>query len=98
MLTGRLKYLAKKHRFTYNRVSIRNQRTRWGSCSSKNNINLNIKLAKLPAELIDYVILHEFVHTRVKDHSNDFWAELNRLVVDEKRMASRLREYGVGLL
>ncbi|HEY86702.1 MAG TPA: M48 family metallopeptidase [Dehalococcoidia bacterium] len=88
----------KKQRFIYNRVSIRNKRTRWGSCSSKNNINLNIKLAKLPAELIDYVILHEFVHTWVKDHSNDFWAELNRLVVDEKHMASRLREYGVGLL
>ena len=97
-LTRRLKYLAGKHGLTYNRVFIRNQKTRWGSCSHKNNISLNMKIVRLPEELIDYVILHELVHTRVKDHSNGFWAELNRLVGNGKGMASRLREYGVGLL
>lgn len=97
-LIRRLRYLAGKHGFTYNRVFIRNQKTRWGSCSYKNNISLNMKLVKLPDELMDYVILHELVHTRVKDHSNHFWAELNRLVGNGKGMASRLREYGVGLL
>ncbi len=97
-LIRRLKYLAGKHGLTYNRVFIRNQKTRWGSCSHKNNISLNMKLIKLPDELMDYVILHELVHTRVKDHSNGFWAELNRLVGNGKGMASRLREYGVGLL
>jgi len=97
-LTRRLKHLAEKHGFTYNRVFIRNQKTRWGSCSHKNNINLNMKIICLPEELMDYVILHELAHTRVKDHSNDFWAELNGLVGDGKGMASRLREYGVGLL
>ncbi len=97
-LTRRLKHLAGKHRFTYNRVFIRNQKTRWGSCSHKNNISLNMKIIRLPEELMDYVILHELAHTRVKDHSNDFWSELNRLVGNGKGMASRLREYGVGLL
>ncbi len=97
-LTIRLKQLAEKHGFIYNRVSIRNQKTRWGSCSHQNNINLNMKLVKLPDELMDYVILHELVHTQVKDHGNDFWAELNRLVGNGKGMALRLREYGVGLL
>jgi len=97
MLIGRLKYLAEKHRFTYNRVFIRNQRTRWGSCSSKNNINLNIKLAKLPAELIDYIILHELVHTRKKNHSRAFWVELDKLVGDGKKMALMLRSYGIGI-
>ena len=97
-LTRRLKHLAKKYGLTYNRVFIRNQKTRWGSCSHKNNISLNMKIIRLPEELIDYVILHELAHTRVKDHSNDFWAELNRLVGNGKGMASRLREYGVGLL
>ena len=97
-LTRRLKHLAGKHGFTYNRVFIRNQKTRWGSCSQKNNISLNMKLIKLPDELRDYVILHELVHTKVKDHSNGFWAELNRLVGNGKGMASRLREYGMGLL
>jgi predicted metal-dependent hydrolase len=56
-LTRRLKYLAGKHGFSYNRVFIRNQKTRWGSCSCKNNISLNVKLVKLPEELMDYVIL-----------------------------------------
>ncbi len=97
MLTGRLKYLAEKHGFTYNKLFIRNQRSRWGSCSSKNNINLNIKLAKLPAELIDYVILHELVHTRKKDHGKTFWAEMDKLVGDGKKMALGLKSYRIGI-
>ena len=97
-LTRRLKHLAEKHGFTFNRVCIRNQKTRWGSCSHRNNISLNMKIVRLPEELMDYVILHELAHTRFKNHSNDFWAELNRLVGNGKSMASSLREYGVGLL
>ena len=97
-LTRRLKHLAEKHGFTFNRVFIRNQKTRWGSCSHSNNISLNMKLIRLPEELMDYVILHELVHTRFKNHSSDFWSELSRLVGNGKSMASSLREYGVGLL
>ena len=97
MLTGRLKYLAEKHGFTYNRVFIRNQRTRWGSCSHKNNISLNMRIIKLPDELVDYVILHELVHTHRKDHSKAFWTEMDKLVGDGKKMSSRLRKYGIGL-
>ncbi|MFC2062531.1 M48 family metallopeptidase [Chloroflexota bacterium] len=95
VLTGRLQQLAAKHEFTYNRVFIRNQKTRWGSCSSKNNISLNMKLVKLPEELIDYVILHELAHTRKKDHSKAFWAEMDKLVGDGKKMAKILRNYGL---
>lgn len=90
--------MADKHGFTYNRVFIRNQKTRWGSCSSKNNISLNMKAVLLPQELLDYVILHELVHTRIKNHSDDFWAVMNKLVGDGKDMASRLKEYGFGSL
>ena len=97
-LTERLKQLAEKHGFTCNRVFVRNQKTRWGSCSCKGNISLNMKLVKLPGELMDYVILHELVHTRFMNHSSDFWAELDRLVVDRRGMRSRLREYGLALL
>ena len=57
-----------------------------------------MKTVRLPEELMDYVILHELAHTRFKNHSNDFWAELNRLVGDAKGMASELKEYGLGLL
>ena len=95
-LMSRLNKLTEKNGFTYNRVFIRNQKTRWGSCSSKNNINLNVKLIRLPDELIDYVILHELVHTRIKNHSREFWAALDRLVRDAKKMQSRLKEYGLG--
>ena len=97
VLTRRLKQLADKHGFVYNRVFFRNQKTRWGSCSSKNNISLNIKLIKLPDELVDYVILHELVHTRKKDHSKAFWAELDKIAGDGKKMALKLRKYGIGL-
>lgn len=91
----RLNHLTKKNGFTYNRVFIRNQKTIWGSCSSKNNINLNVKLIRLPDDLIDYVIFHELVHTRIKNHRKEFWAELDRLVGDAKKMRSRLKEYDV---
>jgi len=99
-LISRLHTLAKKHRFTYNKVSIRNQKTRWGSCSHKNTISLNMKLVALPKDLMDYVILHELVHTRIRSHSWRFWAELDKYVGNGKgkAMASRLKEYGGSLL
>jgi predicted metal-dependent hydrolase len=92
-LTARLKQLAEKHGFSYNRVFLKNQQTRWGSCSHKNNISLNMKLVVLPRELIDYVIIHELAHTRVHDHSNRFWAELDKYVGSGKAMAKKLRNY-----
>ena len=97
-LINRLEELADWHGFTYNRVFIRNQKTRWGSCSAHNNINLNIKLSLLPDELIDYVILHELLHSRVKNHSREFWGEMDRLVGGRaKNLAKQLKEFGLGL-
>ncbi|MCK4810040.1 MAG: M48 family metallopeptidase [Candidatus Omnitrophica bacterium] len=92
-LISRLEELSKQHGFTYNRIFIRNQRTRWGSCSAKNNINLNIKLIQLPDKLIDYIILHELVHTRIKNHSKDFWTELNRLIGNARILRAEIRTY-----
>jgi predicted metal-dependent hydrolase len=97
-LTTRLQVLAKKQGFTYSKVSIRNQKTRWGSCSNKGAISLNMKLVALPKELIDYVILHELVHTRIHNHSRRFWAELIKHVEDTNALASRLRDYHLRLL
>jgi predicted metal-dependent hydrolase len=94
----RLTELARQHGFSYRKVTIRNQRTRWGSCSAKNNISLNIKLVALPAELFDYVILHELVHTRIHNHSSRFWQELNKYVEDGKAKDKQLIEYGLGIL
>ena len=90
-LTDRLYQLAGIHGFTCNRVTVRQQKTRWGSCSPKNTISLNIKLVLLPEVLSDYVILHELVHTRIHNHSRRFWAELDKYVQNSKAMAKQLR-------
>ena len=97
-LIDRIYYIAKEHRFTFNKVSIREQRTRWGSCSYKNNISLNLKLILLSEELIDYVILHELVHTRIHNHSKRYWAELDRYTGNGKALVKKLRVNGLRLL
>ncbi len=98
ILVRRLNELTDKNDLSFNKVTIRNQKTRWGSCSRENNINLNMKLVKLPQELIDYVILHELVHTKVKNHSKKFWNELNTYIPNAKGLDKELRKYGTGLL
>ena len=98
ILVKRLDELAKAYGFKYNRVFIRNQKTRWGSCSSKNNINLNVKLVRLPERLTDYVIIHELIHTRIKSHNKKFYAELELIVNDRKSLDRELKKYGAGLL
>ena len=77
LLINRINELADKYGFIFNKVSVRNQKTRWGSCSKNNNISLNIQLMRLSNSLIDYVILHELVHTVVKNHSILFWNTLD---------------------
>ena len=93
LLLERLDELAWRHGFQYNKVFVKNQKTLWGSCSSANNINLNVNLVRLPEALRDYVILHELVHTRHKNHSREFWRLLNRLVGDGKKLQRQLRQY-----
>ena len=93
ILCRRIGELAQLYNFVYNRVSIRKQKTRWGSCSTKNNINLNANLLHLPPELMDYVLLHELVHTRVKNHSKDFWDELETVVPNARQVDRRLKDY-----
>ncbi len=92
-LAGRMEELAGKHGLTYGKLRIRKNKAQWGSCSRRNNISLNVKLALLPDELIDYVMLHELTHTRLKNHSDRFWAELDRFFGDAKAVDARLKEY-----
>ena len=98
VIVDRLEELARCHGFTYNKVFVRNQKTRWGSCSAVNNINLNVNLIRLPADLRDYTILHELVHTRIKDHSMRFWTELGKYVEQPREVDKRLNQYGPMLL
>lgn len=90
-LKKRLAELAEMYGFTYNKVTVRSQKTRWGSCSWSGNISLNMNLVTLPGDLIDYVLLHELVHLRVKNHGERFWKELLLLMPDGRERASRLK-------
>lgn len=92
-LPDRTAMLARKHGFSYRRVSIRRSRTRWGSCSAVNNINLSIFLMQIPSRLIDYVILHELVHTVHKNHSPAFWKELDHHTGNARALAKEMKNY-----
>ncbi|MFC1554770.1 M48 family metallopeptidase [candidate division KSB1 bacterium] len=89
--------IARKYGFIYNKLTLRNQRTRWGSCSSRNNISLNRKLIYLPQKLIEYVILHEMVHTRIKNHSKKFWTELKKYCSNCLILRKELKFFDPGL-
>jgi len=95
-LFSRLDYFSDKYNLSYNRAVFRCQKTKWGSCSSKNNINLNINIAYLPKELQDYILLHELCHIRHKNHSQKFWAELDKYVGGRsKELKKELKGYGM---
>lgn len=81
----RVQQLAKEHRFQYNEVFIKKLKSKWGSCSSQKNINLNLHLIRLPNHLIDYIILHELAHTHEMNHGAAFWALLNKLTMGKAR-------------
>ncbi len=92
-LTRRLEELSGKYELPFNRVSFKNQKTLWGSCSGKNNISLNYKLHALPPRLQDYVLTHELVHTVVKNHSSKFWSVLDNLLPGAKTLRRELKTY-----
>lgn len=92
-LPKRLKELAEKHGFKYQNVSIKNASTRWGSCSSANNINLNLHLMRVPEHLIDYVLLHELAHTVVKNHGEKFWLLLEQCYPNARKADKEMNNY-----
>ena len=93
-LPNRVEKLAKTYDLVYKKVKINNAKTRWGSCSSENNINLSLQLMRLPDYLIDYVILHELAHTKVKNHSTQFWYFLDALTENKaKKLDKELKSY-----
>ena len=84
ILPPRLEELAKEKGFTYNRCTVRNVHSRWGSCNAKGNISLSISLILLPNELIDYVLLHELCHTVEMNHSERFWKLMDKVTAPAK--------------
>lgn len=93
ILPPRLQELARQHGFTYHQLRIKHNVSNWGSCSVKGNINLNLHLVRLPAELQDYVMLHELCHLREMNHGPKFHALLESVCPDHRKRAQALREY-----
>ncbi len=82
----------------YGRITIRNQKTRWGSCSSKGNLNFNCLLMLAPREILDYVIVHELCHRKEMNHSPRFWAEVAKIDPDYKKHERWLKTEGTKLM
>ncbi len=93
----RLEYYAKNHKFNYNQVRLKSQKTLWGSCSGSNNINLNYLLICAPIAVVDYVIVHELCHTVHKNHSKDFWSLVEKILPNYKTNKSWLKDNGYKL-
>jgi len=98
VLPARLRQFASRHGLVVTGVSIRNQRTRWGSCSSNGRISLNWRLVQMPDEVRDYVLLHELMHLRVRNHSPRFWREVERVCPAHVEARRWLRQQGRELL
>ena len=94
----RVAYFAPIIGVTYGRITIRNQKTRWGSCSSKGNLNFNCLLMMAPKEVIDYVVIHELCHRKEMNHSKKFWALVEKAMPDYKIHRKWLKENGASLM
>ncbi|GAB4044427.1 M48 family metallopeptidase [Spirosoma jeollabukense] len=94
-LTVRVRQWSVKTGLPYQELKFRQMSKRWGSCTSSDTIILNPDLIKLPYTLIDYVIVHELCHTKVKSHAKEFWAELSRHMPNWKELDERLSRYRV---
>ncbi len=93
LLPQRLAMLAKRTGLDYSKVSVKQLKSRWGSCSSTKEITLNLYLMQLPWHLIDYVLIHELSHTRVMRHGEPFWAEMERHVAQPKKLRREIGQY-----
>ena len=94
IIPRKVEFYAPKIGVDYNRISIRCQKTRWGSCSSKGNLNFNCLLVLLPDEIIDSVVVHELCHRKYMNHSAKFYAEIEKVFPDYKRCRQWLKENG----
>lgn len=96
-ITKRINQLSEKLNFKYNKLYIRNQRNKWGNCSRDKNISLNWKLIKAPEYVIDYIIIHELLHTAVMEHTKKFWTLLKSYYPNYKESMKWLEKYGNSL-
>ncbi|MBD5087430.1 MAG: M48 family metallopeptidase [Clostridiales bacterium] len=94
----RVDYYAAIVGVTYGKITIRNQKTRWGSCSRKGNLNFNCLLMLAPEAVLDYVVVHELCHRKEMNHSKRFWNEVERVLPSYKKQESWLKENGESIM
>ncbi len=97
IIPERVEYYAGLMGISYGRITIREQKTRWGSCSSKGNLNFNWKLTLMPQEILDYVVVHELAHRKEMNHSKDFWKIVEKVLPDYRERRRRLKELAAAL-
>ena len=97
LVQERLAYFNRHYGFKWNNVTIRNQTSRWGSCSRKGNLNFNYKIALLPPHLSDYIIVHELCHLGELNHSRAFWDLVSRTLPNHRSLRASLRKVGMSL-
>jgi predicted metal-dependent hydrolase len=98
LIPERVKHFAPLVGVTYGRITIRNQKSRWGSCSAKGNLNFNVGLLLAPPEVLDYVVVHELCHRKEMNHSPKFWAEVSKLIPDYKQHEKWLKDNGRAII
>lgn len=95
LVTKQLEHFNTYYHLEYNRVSIKNQRTKWGSCSSRKNLNFSYRIVFLPPHLQDYLIVHELCHLKEMNHGEHFWNLVAETIPDCKKFNSELKKYDI---
>jgi hypothetical protein len=92
LVTTKIEKINQHYKFSYNTISIKNQKTRWGSCSSKKNLNFNYKIALIPDIHAEYIVIHELCHLKEMNHGENFWKLVEETMPDYKKIRKELHE------
>ena len=98
VIPDRVRHYAALMGVSYGRITIRNQKSKWGNCSAKGNLNFNCLLMLFPSEALDYVVIHELCHRKEMNHSPKFWAEVEKYAPDYKTQRKWLKDEGSKLI
>jgi hypothetical protein len=97
LISDKINKFNARYQFKVGRITVRNQRTRWGSCSSRGNLNFNYRLVFLPERMIDYIVVHELCHLREMNHSSSFWKLVAQEIPDYSIIKQDLQKQGIAL-